>query len=88
MFACVILILSTKDVPFSTVLLKKEIDVYYCLKELYSILPDGVIKAMLDREAIKLVLGNQLEAKLPRVVADYNSIKGHKSTYSMALERK
>lgn len=68
--------LSKIDVPYSTILLKKGIDVDYCLKELYSILPKEVVNALQDREAIKLVLGNQTEAKRPEIVANYQSIIG------------
>lgn len=67
--------LSKIDVPYSTILLK-DIDVDYCLKELYSILPKEVVNALQDREAIKLVLGNQTEAKRPEIVANYQSIIG------------
>ena len=71
-------ILSQKDVSNSTILLKKGVDVDYCLKELYSILPKEVVNALQDREAIKLVLGNQTEAKRPEIVANYQSIIGVK----------
>lgn len=71
-------ILSQKDVSNSTILLKKGVDVDYCLKELYSILPKEVVNALQDREAIKLVLGNQIEAKRPEIVANYQSIIGVK----------
>lgn len=80
-------ILSTKDIPVSTVVLKTGIDVDYCLKELYSILPTQVIEALQNKETIKLVLGNQIEILLPRIIEDYKTVIGQKSVNAKTLQK-
>lgn len=80
-------ILSTKDIPISTVVLKNEKDIDYCLKELYSILPAEVVKALQSRDAIRLVLGNKLESLLPSIITEYNEFIGSRSTNKLTHKK-